>query len=68
MKEKIFWKMMGETFNIVAEQDFNPDFVIDWAKDSFEGGIFVGCLIGGFIGFTAATIGLYFLNKKKEVK
>lgn len=69
MREKIFWKMMGESFKIVAEQEFNPDFVISWALDSFDTGLIIGCAAGSFLAsMTVTTIGLYFLNKKKEVK
>lgn len=67
MKEKIFWKTMDESFKIVEEQDFNPDFVISWAMDSFDTGLIIGA-VGGFIGATVVTIGLYFLNKKRGEK
>lgn len=69
MKEKIFWKMMGESFKIVAEQEFNPDFVISWALDSFDTGLIIGCAAGSFLAsMTVTTIGLYFLKNERRKK
>lgn len=62
-------KAVGEIFDIIAEQDFNPDFVITGMMDSYDIGKNVGLAIGigvGVLTGTAITIGVITYKNRKE--
>lgn len=45
-KEERIQKLISDDFDIVVEQDFNPDFVLALGVDSFEKGFNFGTING----------------------